>query len=1050
MVYGTFQEQLAAALATHRHRVAIEWNGEQITYQALEAASGAIAHRLIHGQHVQKGDFVGILTGNRRDLIYAIIGIMRAGAVFVPLDTALPAGRLRAMNESVPLALLLTSGPVPAFPGPLPVPVLPLEEIAAAPAAEAPGAVAYAPEDPLYVYFTSGSTGTPKAIVGQNKSLAHFVNWEIETFDVRPGSRFSQFVTTGFDACLRDLFVPLFAGGTICIPDTPDTILNAHTLATWVDAMRINYIHCVPSLFRLLNGAFVHAGLFRELKCIFLSGEKIVPGELKNWYDAFGDRVQLVNFYGTTETTLIKTWYLIQPADAEADNIPVGKAMKGAQVLVLDPDLKVCEQLVPGEIYIITPYKTKGYYNDLELNARKFIANPHRDDPDYQLFRTGDKGRVLPGGNLELLGRIDRQIKLRGVRVEPDEIERVLVTHPSVVEAAVVESRAGGSQVLCACVVPAGGAEPRALIDQITAFLEPVLPQYMIPGKFIFLPALPRKANGKTDFAALREQANATGPAFVPPRTPREEQLFGVWAGILGNRDFGVQNTFFETGGNSFHLISLIAQIHRLLNVRLSIADIFKHTTVEKLAGLIECRDQEAYQRIPRADAREHYPLSPAQFRVFHHQLLHPESTAYNLPQFFVLKGPLDADRLGKTFQALLDRHESLRTYFKTADNEPVQCIRPHVPAPVWYHDLETEADESLVARYVRDFVRPFDLEAGPLVRMGLIRQGPEAHILLIDLHHIVADGVSQDLLKRDFMRLYAGEPVPEAELQYKDYAAWYAREKQRGAFEKQQAYWLARLAPPLPALALPAGYPGYDPNDQAGAVIHFELDAAPTRALRTLAREAGTTPYVLFLSLYYVLLAKLSGQEDIVVGTAVSGRRHKSLENTIGMFVNTLALRDHPRPDLPFDAFLAQVHAHVVAALDNQEYPLEDLIQQLKLPRTDGNASLFNVMFVFQPPESVQEAGTGFTVHPYGEAGQQTSKFDLTFFGRETGETLSCRMEYSTQRFSAAQIERMVGYYRDIVTQVLEDPRAPLRDISLQHDLQTAVARPGKIEFKF
>lgn len=1040
-----FQLQLKTTLRTYSRQIALIQGDRKVTYETLEANACRITRALLLTPGFSKGDFVGILCSNKQHIITAITGISCAGGVFVPLDTALPAIRILQMADTVSLPMVIVSredSGVAAVIAQLQqqeIHIFYIEDMLQTEEREDNEfpEVAYHRNDALYIYFTSGSTGKPKAILGQNMSLHHFINWEINTFKVPPGARFSQLITPGFDAFLRDVFVPLFAGGIICIPENPQLVLQADTLSAWLNREEIQYIHCVPSIFRLIsNAATIHS--YPRLQYVFLSGERTVPATLKPWYALFGSRIQLVNFYGATETTLIKTYYEIKPADADSQNIPVGKPMEGARILVLDEQLNICDPLVPGEVFISTPYAAKGYYNEEALTRQKFMFDPYDPNPDGRIFKTGDKGRLLADGNLELLGRIDRQIKLRGVRIEPEEIETILLQHPSVKEAAVVTTIINDTVMLCACLAPVtdgtGGSE------EILQYTRTCLPDYMVPGKIKWLSAFPRKVNGKLDYDQLVALLQPASEPVSQPLTALEQQLFDTWAGILKNNQFGADNTFFEVGGNSFHLIGLVAKVYSQFRVRLTIEEIFKYNSIRKLAFFLEGKMTQEVPDIKPAPVQDYYPLSAAQFRIYHQQQLQPEGTAYNLPQCFEIAGPVDMGKVEQAFRQMVQRHESLRTCFKMVEGEVVQQVLPEIDFRIDYQ-VSTESIPALISR----FVRPFNLAEAPLLRVALVKRGPAQYLLMLDVHHVIADGLSQLLLNKEFSALYMDLPAALPVLQYKDFTVWQQQQRTNEVVQQQQQYWLKALANPPAVLSLP----GEQTADHAtGALHHFTIPRENYQRLKKMAKEKETTIFIWLLAVYNTLLSRLSGQDDIIVGTAASGRQHAALDKVIGMFVNTLALRNQLSPDMSFDTLLKQVHKNTLAALQHQDYPLEDIIQQLQLPRGKRHP-LFSVMLVLQNMSVGSENIPGITITPYPIA-ESTSRFDLTLYGQDTGNDLVFRLAYASQRFSPARIQRLVDYFQEIITQVLSSPDIQLKDIHLSHQLETAVNQVEKISFRF
>lgn len=601
-----FQHMLAETFRCNGKRKAIEYNGRTISYEDLERLSQSTLH-WIKQRNLPPETFIALSIDDRVELIAAIIGILNAGCVFVPLDQALPPARLRAMMASTHTRYLMVdevgmqSFGSEKIPGGLEIIQIDLPQFHGysneneTTAGQEP--VEYGGEDRIYVYFTSGSTGTPKGIVGKNRGLAHFIQWEIETFGISPEFRVSQFITPGFDAFLRDVFVPLCAGATLCIPENKDIILDTRPLIQWIDERRISLMHGVPGFFRLLCTGVLDKTLFQSLKYVMLSGEPIHPPDLQNWYYSFGKRVRLVNFYGPTETTMIKSYYLVQPADAHKERIPIGKPMKGARLMVCDEKMNLCAPLVKGDIYIRTPFRTHGYYENPEANAQRFIANPFNNDPNDLLYKTGDTGCVLPDGNYEFIGRKDRQIKIRGIRIEPEEIETILKSHPGIDETAVVKTELSPSNhVLTAYFTCANddtnnnaNADISEPLDEKTLkdFLSLHLPPYMIPAQIVPLGEIPRKPNGKIDFSGLPKPGNNGALSHKPPENPVQEKLLDIWQTILGGNSFGIDSDFHDCGGHSLNIMALISAINKEFDIRVSLADIFRSPTIEKQAQLV-------------------------------------------------------------------------------------------------------------------------------------------------------------------------------------------------------------------------------------------------------------------------------------------------------------------------------------------------------------------------------------------------------------------------------------------------------------------------------
>jgi len=592
-------EMFSRAAQKFPSNTAIEAKGRRISYLDLEAESNKVANFLVENG-APAGSIVAIMVEDTVVVITAILGILKAGCVFAPLDPGLPEKRLQAMVAQTSPRWFITqtiyyskicgiaqNSGLKAFA------ICMDGEIDAGCQGELVCAKGYqtygntsrpsarsGPDDPSYIYFTSGSIGRPKAILGRSKGLDHFIRWEIKTFGLEEGTRVSQLTTPIFDPFLRDIFVPLCAGGVVCIPDGKDTILHARKLIDWIDIQQINLIHCVPFLFRSLVNEDLNPYYFFSLKNILLAGEPLPPSDVRKWMDVFGERIQLVNVYGPTETTLAKFFYFIKRSDLDRTLMPVGKPMEGASALIVGDDGALCGPGSAGEVYIRTQFRSLGYYKQPDLTKEVFIQNPFSEDSNDIVYKTGDLGRVLPDGNLELLGRKDTQVKVRGVRIELHEIENLIFRHEGIRDVVVVDREdLAGQKYLCAYIVADEGVQS----SKIREYLSEHLPETMIPSAFVALKALPRLPSGKvnrSDLPAPGEYSSDLQRFYVAPRTSVEKELAQIWQQILGVKQIGIHDSFFELGGHSLSVTQLASRIWDAFHVEMPLGVLFNHPTI--------------------------------------------------------------------------------------------------------------------------------------------------------------------------------------------------------------------------------------------------------------------------------------------------------------------------------------------------------------------------------------------------------------------------------------------------------------------------------------
>lgn len=604
MQHVSIQEWFSATVEKYPDRIAIDYLYRRVTYAELEESANNLANYLIE-KGMEKGGRVAVVAENSIEIITALIAILKAGGVFVPLDPQVPKLRLQAMvAEAEPQWFLIESKFLSALNEAVTSTTIKAEVITLDYGDmydRPPGELVHhddyplymnpqkvlvpmSPDDMCYIYFTSGSVGKPKGIAGRLKGIDHFIRWELQTLGLAEGTRVSQLTAPTFDAFLRDVFVPLCSGGTICVPDNEDTILNGRKLLTWLEDQQINLIHCVPSLFRSILNQETGPAFFLALRHVLLSGEPLLPSDVKKWISRYGERIQLVNLYGPTETTMTKFAYFVQPGDQDRRFIPIGKPIEGTRALVLDAKGRACAPGAVGEIYIRTPYRALGYYNQPELTKEVFVQNPFKDDPNDIVYKTGDLGRILDDGNFEFLGRKDQQVKIRGVRIELREIEDLMQGHPSVENAAVVDLEdVSNNKYLAAYVVLRKNAD----VGVLREFLAQNLPAYMVPSAIVVMDELPLTTSGKLDRRALPTPAEAHAKGqkdFVAPRTPVEESVAGMMCQLLGVERISINDNFFELGGHSLLATQLLSRVRTILDVEVPLRALFEAPTVAGLA----------------------------------------------------------------------------------------------------------------------------------------------------------------------------------------------------------------------------------------------------------------------------------------------------------------------------------------------------------------------------------------------------------------------------------------------------------------------------------
>lgn len=1012
-----FQHQLIESFQRHSQNIALEYNGGILSYKTLKTKADMLTAQLL-AMNINKETPVGLLVDDRVSLIIAIIGIINAGCVFVPIDGKLPESRLLSIRDKLNLKYLITSKSID-----LPSNIfqatekLYLEEQQADQADE-PVSVQYPlfdGEDSLYIYFTSGSTGIPKGIVGKNNSLLQFILWEIEAFDVDASDRFSQLISPFFDAFLRDVFVPLLAGGTLCIPDEEDALFSEEKIIPFLEASRVSFVHCVPSVFRIINSDTLSSSSLHHLKYILLSGERIVSSELAPWYACFGKRIQLVNLYGTTEATMIRSFYKIQPEDVERAKIPIGKPIADTELMVCNKNLKPCYPLVAGELYIISPYLTKGYLGDEELTREKFILFNEGTPDEIRAFKTGDKARTLPDGQIELLGREDRQVKIRGSRIELDEIENMLTCVEPLRSGRVIKHTDKWQHESLVAIIVKKDPEIKdeLAISATEEVIKSKLPDYMVPSRFIVCDTIPLLSSGKVDFNTLQKWAeNIIPQQIVPPVNEVEEKLLKLWQELLGEKPISTNDSFHKIGGDSLSIMRLIGRINKAFGIKITLGQLLNHLTIQAQAECVLAMVPDTTLQITKAPFQPDYPLSAAQERMYYNSILNKSGTAYNLSMAWIITSHFNEKRAEEALRALIQRHEALRTAFGSDKGRLYQKIVDEVD----FHLEKINVTGQSLARGIEYFIQSFDLQQPPLMRCALL-EGDDHSALVVDFHHIICDGHSQMILYRDFIALYNGESLKPQLFQYSDFVVWESKMKTSPSYVSHREFWLNSFEGEVPRLTLPTMGTQTEKTDEKGGQLAFEVDNSVLAPLFNTIQSGEVTHFSVLLSSFSLLLCQLSGQDDMVIGVAAAGRVHQEMEDVVGMFVKTLPLRLLVDLKQTFKSYTSDVGAHFSEAMSHQDYDLIDIVHDLKDKIGEENRRLFDVMIILQNFSNDVNSDQDMLT-PY-EFKAKASKYPLMMTINEEKDAYNFQIDYLSSWFAQADIEKIANQFKALLLSI-------------------------------
>ncbi|HKX30124.1 MAG TPA: amino acid adenylation domain-containing protein, partial [Blastocatellia bacterium] len=1020
------------------------------SYEELETISNRIAHFLVQ-RGIKSGDVVAVYASASAGFICSLLGALKAGATFFVLDPEYPARRLlRSLRKAQPSALLYlqAAGELPPeltefFAGAclncrldLPAGRAELIRSFLSLYSTTDPNMQVGPDDPAYLAFTSGSTGEPLGILGTHRPVSHFLQWHIRTFQLNEQDRFSLLSGLSHDPLLRDSFTALWMGASVHIPPAGEKEIEGG-LARWMQREAITVAHLSPSMAEMLCRDGVELPALRRA---FFHGDRLTYGDLQRLHrSAAGCR--FVNYYGATETPQANGHYPVEMEALErhqaGEPVPLGSGIEGVQLLILNRAGQPAGIGEPGEICIRTPYLSRGYLDEERLTQQRFQTNPFTGSPEDRMYRTGDLGRYRPDGTVEFLARRDHQIKLRGFRIEPREIEAALEEQPAVRQAVIIPVESGGELQLVACLLlnPQDAQDPSFSGDQCRRFLAERIPAYMVPSGIVTFEALPLTPNGKIDRQALAAaaQSAAVKREFVPPGDQTETALARIWQEVLGVEQVGATDNFFALGGHSLKATQVASRIHREFGVRPPLRDLFRFPTIRELAPQLHVNQPQPHRRIEPAPAAEDYPASHAQRRLWALCQIDDAFAAYNMPRALLFDGELDRAAFEQALIELGRRHESLRTTFKVVGGRLRQQVHPEPGFRVQDVDLTRESDPMHRAEELadEDAARPFELETGPLLRASILQISSNRYLLLFNLHHIIADAWSLHVLIREFAQLYRarrGAPnsgslrLPPLSIQYKDYACW-----QNALLEGEEAvrhleYWRQRLSGERPALELPADRTRPPVKTYHGRRLHFVFEAGETRALNDFSRERQASLYMTLVAAVKALLYRYTDQQEILTGCPVAGRNHVDLENQIGFYVNMLPLRDRVAGDQGFAELLQQVKQTAAEAYEHQDYPFDRLVEELNIPRDVSRSPLFEVVVVLQNAEASELQMEGVNIAPFDRE-TRTSKFDLNFTFEQQNDRLRGFIEFNSDLFFEDRVERMAQHLRTLIGSALSEP---------------------------
>jgi amino acid adenylation domain-containing protein len=1068
-IVDLFQEQVEKT----PDNIAVVFEDQQLTYCELNWKANQLAHYLLSLKAGKDNDplitgncLVGICVERSLEMVIGLLGILKAGCAYVPLDPNYPGERLAYMIKDSGIRILITqtgiqskllsivpNSCVPSYgAGNNELIMVNIETVLTShsPIVNLQSSIIN-PQDLAYVIYTSGSTGKPKGVMVEHAAIAQHIYYSIIRYQIETSDNILQFASLNFDASLEQTFSALCSGGRLVLLRT--SILHSQTIKALLEKEHITIANFPPVYWQQLLSEGKTQN-YEQLKLLILGGEVLSSQLAHQTRQTLSGKTTFLNAYGPTETTITSTLFEVteQFQELSINNCtPIGQPLTNKHVYIIDADHNLTPLGIPGELCIAGVGLARGYLNRTDQTAEKFMQIEIFGKRQL-IYKTGDRARWLSDGNLEYLGRLDHQVKLRGFRIELGEIESTLNQHEYIEEAVVVLHDNDDDKCLAAYITTINNEEffHSSLVIELRTWLKTRLPDYMVPAGFMVLDKLPLTPNGKIDRNKLQESdIGYRGPeeSYIAPRTPEEELLSVIWANVLKVERVGIRDNFFDLGGHSLIATQLVSRIRDSFGVEMPLRIIFEHSIFQDLSEWLNTmqRKSELPPIVPLAEG-DPLVLSFAQQRLWFLAQLEGQSATNNMPATLHLKGELDHAALERSMDTLIKRHNSLRLCFPEVDGHATVKVLD-IYNPLIFTDLNGLSDSErqrqkqvLIEDYAQIF---FDITTGQLLRLHLLKLSDEEHILLFNMHHIISDGWSIGVLIREWSELYSAyhgvreAELPELSIQYTDYAAWQRNWLSGEVLEQQLNYWREKLSDAHELSELPTDYPRPAVMSYRGVHLRSTIPVELTERLKRLSREQGVTLYMTMLTVFNVLLYRYSGQEDILVGSPIANRTHRQTEDIIGFFVNTLVLRTRIQPGHSITELLKQVRQTALEAYAHQDIPFEYLVEQLNPTRSLSHSPLFQVMFVLQNAPMGELEFTDLKVSLL-EQESIIAKFDLTLNVAEQDGTLICDWEYCTDLFRSETIERMTEHFQILLEGIINNPMQFVSQLPLLTETET------------
>lgn len=983
--------------------IALVFEDKKLTYKELNEKINCLANHLIENG-IKANDIIGIMLNRSLELIISIFAVLKAGGTYLIIDSSLPSDRILYMLKNVKSKLLIYDSSIKS----LKYNSLDIKILSTLSKSKNPPIIT---AENLSVIYTSGSTGNPKGILIKRNSMINLIWSFIHSLQANKYNNFLSICNVSFDMFGVEFFVPLILGKKLFLANNEEQ-KNPLYMSDLIVKNKIEYMLSTPSKLELLFSNDLFANTLKSVKVLQIGGEN--PSfnflkKLKNATDA-----KIYNSYGPSETTSCASLKEI----TDINNITIGKPLSNIQMYILNKDLNLCPAGITGEIFISGEGVSKGYINNDELNKKSFIPNPFNENS--LLYKTGDLAYFTDNYEIKFIGRQDFQVKIRGLRIELDEINNVVQSFSSIQKAITIYNKH---------LITFITANETVDILKLKNYIKNKLPNYMLPFQIQQLTDFPISANGKVDIKELAKLKVAPiAKTIVSASTDTEKKLFDIFSNLLEDTNISITDNFFDLGGDSLSAIKLSVEIYDKFNKTITVKDIFANSSIKDLAKLLDKNKTEESISIKKEINCNFYPLSSAQKRVYlASNMSGNNSVLYNTAGGLLLEGNLDIKKLEKCFETIINRHESLRTYFEVENGTVVQKIKNSIEFNL---DISTEelADDAIDIAF-RDFLKPFDLSKAPLFRAKLIPLSSNKNILFVDMHHIISDGTSVFILIDDLCKLYNGTQLPELKISYKDFVIFETNKLDNGNFKDSEKFWVNQFKNDIPVLNMPLSYPRPAMQSFEGGKVYSTIDEITMKKINSLSKDLGVTPYMFLLAVYYILLSKYTSQNDIVIGSPVVGRTSAEFYNIIGMFVNSMPLRIKHKENSSFKSFLDSVKEICLKAYEHQDYPFDELVSKLNIKRDTSRNPLFDTMFTYQNNGTPTITLDGINASYY-MPDTNISKFDLSLEITPSDNGLKLSFEYASKLFKKDFIENLSNHYINVLNIVLDNLEIPLSQI--------------------